>query len=148
MEYLEIKNKPRTAFRRGIGVILVLLGIAFFFSTFAEDLKIHHILFSVAIVCTGFYHFFNGFGLERSWLRSGSDFITLKSSTKLNSVTVHAGGIREIALTRFKVIIYRKSRLPLKFDVYFLEREQKEDVYQFMTDFATKRGLKVVNISE
>jgi len=141
MEYLELKNKPGIAFRRWIGVILVLLGIAFFISTYEEDLRIHNLIFSVAIILSGVYHFFNGFGLEKTWLRTGSDYITIKWSTRLNSVTVHVAGIREITLTRFKVIINRKSRLPFKFDVYFLEKEQKEEVYQFMTDFATKKNL-------
>jgi hypothetical protein len=144
MEYLEIKQRPGTAFRRGLGIVLILLAIALFISTFGEDQEILHLFFPAALVLKGVYDLFNGFGLERSWLRTGSDFITIKWSNKLNPVTIHIAGIREITLTRFSVSISCKSRKPLKLDIGYLDLDQKKELYQFLVDYATKRDLKLV----
>ena len=144
MEYLEIKQRPGTAFRRGLGIVLILLAIALFISTYGEDQKILHMVFPAALVLKGIYDLFNGFGLERSWLRTGSDFITIKWSNKLNPVTIHIAGIREIILTRFSVRISCKSRKPLKLDIGYLDLDQKKELYQFLVNYATKRDLKLV----
>jgi hypothetical protein len=144
MEYLEIKSSPFLFFRKGVGTLMIISGIAFLIMTFIEDNKIISLLCSIALIFSGLYYLLNGFGFERTWLRTGPHSITIKWSNKLSPVTVHVGGIREISLTRFKVIISQKSRKPLKLDLGYLETDQKRQIYEFMISFAAGRNLKLV----
>jgi hypothetical protein len=144
MEYLEIKSSPFLVIRKVIGAFMLMSGILFLILTFMEDHKIIYMLSSVTFVFTGFYHLTNGFGLEKAWLRTNPHSITIKWSNKLNPVTIHVCGIREISLSRFKVIISQKSRKPFKLDIGYLETEQKRQIYEFIIGFATVRNVKLI----
>jgi hypothetical protein len=144
MERLEVISKPFLAIRKWLGIFLIFAGVGLFISSNSEDHRVILVIASFGFIFNGIYHLTNGFGLEKAWLLSGPDFITIKWSNKLNPVTIHVGGIREITLTRFNVIISCKSRKPLKFDIGYLERDKKKEVYQFLIDFANQRDLKLI----
>jgi hypothetical protein len=143
MERLEVISRPFLAIRKWLGVFLIIAGITLFISSISEDHRAILLIASIGFILNGIYHLTNGFGLEKAWFISGPDFLTIKWSNKLNPVTIHVAGIREISLTRFSVIISCKSRKPLKLDIGYLERDKKKEVYQFLIDYANKNGIKL-----
>jgi hypothetical protein len=144
MERLEINNGPFIKIRKWLGIFLLFSGVALFFSSIGEDHRIILLITSCAFALNGIYHLTDGFGLEKTWLISGPDFLTIKWSNKLNPVTIHVGGIREISLTRFSIRISLKSRKPLKLDIGYLDRAQKKEIYQFLIDYANQKNLKLI----
>jgi len=141
MEYLEIKDKPVTAARKWLGIFLMVLGIAYLVVSYTENHKILNLIIAVAFIFTGVYNFFNGFGFEKAWIRSGPDFIIIKWSEKLRPEKFLVSGITKVALSRNNIVFHQKSRNQVKFNILFLERDQKKEIYQYMIDFAEKHGL-------
>jgi hypothetical protein len=144
MERLEVISKPFLTIRKWLGIFLTLAGITLFISLIEEVHKVILVIASIGFIFNGVYHLTNGFGLEKTWLLSGPDFLTIKWSNKLNPVTIHIAGIREITLTRTSVIISCKSRKPLKLDIAYLETAQKKKIYEFLVSFSADRNLKLV----
>jgi hypothetical protein len=118
-----------------------VLGIAYLVVSYTENHKILNLIIAVAFIFAGVYNFFNGFGFEKAWIRSGPDFIIIKWSEKLRPVKFLVSGITKVALSRNNIVFHQKTRNPVKFNILFLERDQKKEIYQYMIDFAEKHGL-------
>jgi hypothetical protein len=89
----------------------------------------------------GIYQITNGFGLERSWFKTGDNFIIIKWIDSIQPVQIHDVSITKISLERSRIIIFRKSGKPLKLNLDFLEREQKNEVYEFLINYSKQRNL-------
>ena len=92
----------------------------------------------------GIYQITNGLGLERSWFRTGDNYIIIKWMNKINPVQIHDTRIARIHLTRYSILIRLKAKKPMKLNLGFLEKEQKKEVYEFMIDYAKKKNLELI----
>jgi hypothetical protein len=86
----------------------------------------------------------NGLGLERSWFRTGDNFIVIKWINMINPVQIHDSRIAKICLTKSKILIYRKAGKPVKLNIDWLEREQKKKVYDFLIEYIKKKNLELI----
>jgi hypothetical protein len=140
MEHLEIKRGPFKAIRTGIAILNIVAGIASFIASLESD-KILLKIAPVFVVFFGIYLLTNGFGLERCWFRTGDNSLIIKWINRVTPVQIHDSRIFKISLERTRVMIYRKEDKPLKLDISFLEKEQKTEIYNFLTEYTRQKNL-------
>jgi hypothetical protein len=147
MEYLKIENSNYIAIRRGIGAFLILTAILWVVLFTRNTSKIIYLISSGFFLFSGIYQMTNGLGLERAWFRSGENFLIVKWTNKINPIQIHDSRISKIHLTKFNVQIFQKSTKPLKLDTGFLEKNQRNVVYAFLSEYAKKKNLELVRDS-
>ncbi len=140
MEHFEITNKKFKRVRIGLGIFFIIISILWYISS-RESSRIILPLTSFFFALFGIYQITNGFGLERSWFKTGDNFIMIKWIDSIQPVQIHDISITKISLERSRIIIFRKSRKPLKLNLSFLEREQKNEVYEFLINYSKQRNL-------
>ena len=144
MEHFEIKNRNYIMIRKGLGIFLILTSLIWVISFAMDTSKITYLIVSVIFTFCGIYQITNGLGLERSWFRTGDNYIIIKWMNKINPVQIHDTRIARIHLTRYSILIRLKAKKPMKLNLGFLEQEQKKEVYEFMIDYAKKRNLELI----
>jgi hypothetical protein len=142
MEHFEIRNRSFIMIRRGLGIFMIVTAIIWFFA-FLESKKIIYPIAGFFFLFYGIYQITNGFGLERSWFRTGDNFVIIKWMNRIMPVQIHDSRIAKISLERNKVVIYQKAMKPLNLNMSFMEKEQKKEVYEFMIDYSKKRNINL-----
>jgi hypothetical protein len=142
MEHFEIRNRSFMMIRRGLGIFMIVTAIIWFFA-FLESKKIIYPITSFFFLFYGIYQITNGFGLERSWFKTGDNFIIIKWMNRVMPVQIHDSRIAKISLERTKVVIYQKAMKPLNLNMSFMEMEQKKEVYEFMIGYSKKRNINL-----
>jgi hypothetical protein len=120
MEHLEIKGSPFNVIKTGIGILNIVAAVTLFAVYFNDKDKIP-VITSVLIAFSGVYFVTNGFGLERSWFKTVDNFLIVKWADKLNPARIHDASIEKISLERTRIVIYQRSRKPLKLNLAHLE---------------------------
>ena len=143
MEHFEIKNQSLIAIRKGLGILIIITSFLSLF-LFISTSKIAYIFSFVGFIFLGIYQITNGLGLERSWFRTGSDFITIKWMNSINPVQIHNARIAKICLMKIKILVYRKAGNPVKLRTEWLEAEKKKEVYEFLIEYSKKRNLVLI----
>lgn len=143
MEHLEIRNNSLITIRRALGFVII---IASFLSLYlyTSSSKIAYLIAFVAFLILGIYQVTNGLGLERSWFRTGPDFITIKWMNMISPVQIHNSRIAKISLDKTKILIYRKAGNPLKLNLGWLETQQKSEVCQFLIEYSKRNSLIII----
>ena len=67
MNYLLIDNKPWTAIRFGIGVLILIAGFAHFFANI-DDLKAINYVLTLSFIVSGIFNMANDFGMSKTYL--------------------------------------------------------------------------------
>jgi hypothetical protein len=142
MEHFEIKNNKLIIIRRGLGIFMIVTAIIWFF-IFLESKKIIYPITGFFFLLWGIYQITNGLGLERSWFKTGDNFIIIKWMNRIMPVQIHDSRIAKISLERNKVVIYQKAMKPLTLNMSFMEMEQKKEVYEFMIGYSKKRNINL-----
>jgi hypothetical protein len=140
MENLEIKSGPFSIIRKGIGIFNIVIAILMLI-LFFDTTNLLYILLIFLFLFNGIYFLTNGFGLQKSWIRIGSNYLSIKWSDRIRIIQIHDLAINKICLERLKITINLKSRKPLKLNVSFFEKEQKTEIYQFFIDYAKEKNL-------
>jgi len=140
METLEIESVSKQA-RKWLGGFLVLAGLALFIFTFGERPKALYIITSIVLSFYGLFTIFNGFGLNRIWLREGSDCLIIKWSDKIYPVRIPDSGISKIILEDWQISVFRKSDDPLKFNIIHFGKDEKGRMHNFLTKYAEARNI-------
>lgn len=130
--------------RRGLGAFLILAAVADYILFTMDVQKIIYLITAFLFAFAGIYQITNGLGLERSWFRTGSDFIIIKWSNMINPVQIHDIRIAKILLTKSRILIHQHSKKPLKLNIEFLEKEQKKEIYEFFIDYSNKKNIELV----
>ncbi len=142
MEHLEVKSSPFNVIKTGIGILNIVAAITLF-AVYFKDKDVIPLITSLVIAFSGIYFITNGFGLERSWFRTGENFIIIKWMNMVRPVQIHVTRIVKICMERSRITVYQKARKPLKLKVDFLEREQKKEVYEFFIEFSKQRNIEI-----
>ena len=142
MEHFEIKNRSFVMIRRGLGIFMIITAIIWFITSL-ESKKIIYPIAGFFFLFYGIYQLTNGFGLERSWFKTGDNFIIIKWMNRIMPVQIHDSRIDKISLERTKIVIFQKSLKPLKLNLGFMEREQKKEVYEFLIGYSKKKNINL-----
>ena len=142
MVHLEVKSGPFRVIKNAIAIFNILAAVAMFIAYFREY-KIIPLIASFFIALNGVYLVTNGFGLERTWLRTGDNFILIKWINMIAPVQLHDIRIDRIIFERVQIVIHQKSKKPLKLRLNHLEKEQKKEVYEFLTDYSKNHNLSL-----
>ena len=86
----------------------------------------------------------NGFGSEKSYLQPGEGCLKIKWINRFRPSVIQDKEIEKIKLTRFKLIIFRKGKKTKNFNLDFLERDQKREVFEFLIEYARKKNLELI----
>lgn len=140
MNFFEIKNRKFIIARRGLGIFFIIIAILWFITSL-ESKKIIYPLAALFFAFYGIYQLTNGLGIENCWFKTGDDFIIIKRIDSLSPVQIHDSSITKISLERSRIIIFQKSRKPLKMNLSFLEREQRKEVYDFLINYSEQRNI-------
>jgi hypothetical protein len=142
MVHLEVKSGPFRAIKNAVAILNILAAVAMFIAYFREY-KIIPLIASFFIALNGIYLITNGFGLERTWLRTGYNFILIKWINMIAPVQLHDIRIDKIIFERSQIVIHLKSKRPLKLRLDHLEKEQKKEVYEFMIDYSKQHNINL-----
>ena len=142
MEHLEVKSGPFRVIKNAIAIFNILAAVAMFIAYFREY-KIIPLIASFFIALNGVYLVTNGFGLERTWLRTGDNFILIKWINMIAPVQLHDIRIDRIIFERVQIVIRQKSKKPLKLRLDHLEKEQKKEVYEFLIEYSRQRNINL-----
>lgn len=142
MVHLEVKSGPFRVIKTGVAILNIVAAVAMFIAFFREN-KIIPLIASFFIAFNGIYLLTNGFGLERSWLRTGDSFILIKWINMLAPVQIHDTRIERIIFERAQVVIHQKSKKPLKLRLDHLEKEQKKEVFEFLIDYSKNHNISL-----
>jgi hypothetical protein len=140
MESFEIRNRKFIIARKGLGIFFIIIAILWFITSL-ESKKIIYPLAAFFFAFYGIYQLTNGLGIENCWFKTGDNFIIIKWIDSLRPVQIHDTGIVKISIERSRIIIFQKSRKPLKLNLSFLEREQRKEVYDFIINYTKQRNL-------
>jgi hypothetical protein len=140
MEHFEVRNTSLIAIRRYLGFFIVITSF-FLFYLYINSSKVAYLIAFVLFLILGIYQVTNGLGMERSWFRTGSDFIIIKWMNMIIPVHIHNSRIAKICLGKSQILIYRKAGSPLKLNLGWLELNQKSEVCQFLIKYSEKNNL-------
>jgi hypothetical protein len=143
MERLVIKHSPFIVVRKALGVITILCAISMLISK-AGSIRFFDWIFFVSFIISGGSLLTNGFGSEKSYLQPGDGYLKIKWMNRFRPSIIMDAEIEKIKITRFKVIIFRKKRKANNFNLDFLERDQKKEVYEFLIEYAEQKDLELV----
>ena len=143
MEHFEIRNPSLIMIRRGLGFFIIITSLLSMF-LYIRSFKIAYFFAFFSFLILGIYQITNGLGFERSWFRTGSDFITIKWSNMINPVQIHNSRIAGIRLSKSEILIYRKAGNPIILKLSWLETNQKNEVCKFLIEYCKKRNMNVV----
>lgn len=143
METLRIEHKTSSVIRKSIAIILIINGLSWILAHLGS-LKFYHWLFGVVFIIAGIAHFTNGFGSEKSYILKEKGSLKIKWMNWLRSYTILETDIEKITLTRFRVIIERKEKKPLKLNIDFFERNQKKEVYDYFIEYARNKNVELI----
>jgi hypothetical protein len=142
MEYIEIKSRSYNIIRKGLGVLMAIIAIAWFMA-YISSRSIIYIAGSFFFLLYGIYQITNGLGLERTWIKADNDSLSVKWNNRINPVRIHTSRIARISLERARIIIFQRSLKPLKLNLGFLEKSEKMNLYNFIIEFARKSNIDI-----
>jgi hypothetical protein len=142
MEYLEIKNRPYHSIRVGLGVIMVLVAVSWVIMYF-EDGKVFHLFISLAFIFTGVYHMTDGFGIEKSWMRSENNILTIKWMDRIMVKRLPDSQIESICLGRYSILFNIRGGKPYKIRLGYMGMKEKTEVYDFLMAYSKDNGLVI-----
>lgn len=143
MENLEIKNKPFSSIRFGLGIFMIVVAVTWLLF-FINSRKVFDIVFCLFFIFYGLYNLTNGFGIESSWILISDDGIKIKWMDRIRTVSIKDTVIEKISLGRSYIMIIRKSGKALKLKLGFMEISDKRKVYDFFVEYGSARSLVVL----
>lgn len=142
MEHIEIKSAPGNIIKTALGVLWIVSAIMLI-TIYLRELTSIHVIASALSLLTGVYFITSGFGLERSWFRTGENSITVKWFSMIRPVQIHDTRIEKIVLERKRIIIFQKAVKPLKLRMDFLEKEQRKELLEFLVNYSKTRNIEL-----
>ncbi|MCX6302119.1 MAG: hypothetical protein NTW82_08030 [Bacteroidia bacterium] len=140
MENLIIEPKKQLLGKKGLGVFWILFGIVLVI--FGKDsLDKWRWMTSITFCLIGVIHFTPLAGSDKSQIEICEGCLKITWINWIRKITVLDSEIESILLAKNGVIIKRKDKRPLKIEFYFIEKEQKAQVYKFFTEYAQQKNL-------
>jgi len=140
--YLEIKNRPYRAIRVGLGVIMVLVAVTWVVLFFNER-KVFDLVLALVFILTGVYHMTDGFGIERSWIRSENNILTIKWMDRVRVWRIPEAEIENISLGRYSILLNIKGIKPYKLKLGYIGVKEKTEIYDFLMGYSKDHNIVI-----
>ncbi len=142
MNKLTLKHGSFRVVRKVIGIINVLVAILWLIAH-SDHLRIFDWLYFVVFAVGGLTLLTNGFGTESSFLLADEGTLSIKWMNRIRKRVFIDSDISKITLARFNIIIIMKDKTENKFNIDFLERDQKKELYNFFIEYSKIRNIEL-----
>lgn len=142
MKTLTIRVTPFRMIRFGMGVIFILLSLAWFFANI-EELGVFDIVYTVVFFLTGIFSMTNGFGLEKIVLQYADQLLRIRRLDRFRTRNLLIRDIECIYLKKDRINIGLKGRKPFTIRLDYLETAAKRDIYQYFIDLGREKGINI-----
>ena len=140
MENLIIEHSKQATNRKIIGSLWILIAIGTLI--FAKDVPGEKNWgTSIAFFIIGIVHFTPLMGSARSQIEIGEGCLKIIWMNWFRTVTIQENEIERIVMAKDGVKIYRKEKKAVKILFYLMEKEQKDQVYNFFTEYAHQKNF-------
>ena len=143
MEEVVLINPSFNIFKRVLGIICLVCSTGWLI-VHLGSLNFFDWIYFITFCVLGGSHLTNGFGTEKSFIQAHNGVLRIKWLNRFAPVMFHDEEIDKITLTRYKVMVDMKGMKTKKFSLDFLERVQKKQLYEFLIEYAKKRGINLV----
>ena len=140
MENLIIKHRRQLLNKKAIGGIWISLGVILLIIG-KDSLDKGDWMRSIAFCLIGLIYFTPLIGSSKSQIEVGEGCLKIIWLNWIRKVTVLDSEIEGIALAENGILIKRKGKRTLKIKFYLIEKEQKNQVYKFFTEYAQLKNL-------
>jgi hypothetical protein len=142
MSYIEVKNRTSRLIRAGIGVIMILVAITWVVLYF-NDRKVFDLVIAIAFMFTGVYHMTDGFGIEKSWIRSENNILAIKWIDRIRVKRLSDSQIESICLGRYSILFNIKGGKPYRIRLGYMGTAEKTEIYEFLMAYSKDSGIVI-----
>jgi uncharacterized membrane protein YobD (UPF0266 family) len=140
MENLIIKHRNQLLSKKAIGGLWIFLGIILLIIG-KDSLDEGDWMRSIAFCLIGLIYFTPLIGSNKSQIEICDGCLKIIWINWIRKVTVLDSEIESIILAENGVLIKRKGKRTLKIKLYLMGKEQKNQVYEFFTEYAQQKNL-------
>ena len=140
MENLIIEHRRQSISRKVIGGIWILLAIVFLILE-KDSLEGKDWVRSIVFFILGIIFFTPLMGSTKSQIKISEGCLNIIWMNWIRTITIMETEIERIVLAKEGVKIYRKGKKAVKILLYGMEKEQKNQVYKFFTEYAQKKNF-------
>lgn len=140
MENLLIKHKTHSVFRKILGALTFFIGV-FWIIIHLNSMRLFDWIYGTFFTLLGAAYIISAFGSSVSSIRLSENSITVRWINWLRSVIIPDSEIESIKLTRVYVLISRKGKKQVKLNIDFFEKDEKDKVYLFMTEYSGQKNI-------
>jgi hypothetical protein len=142
MNYLLIDNKPWTSIRFGIGVLVLIAGIAYFFANI-HDLKAINYVVTASFIVSGIFNMANDFGLSKTYLKIADDKLIVKHINSLGEKSLSTSDIKSISLKKTQVDIILVSGKIIKIKIGSFNQIERNQIYSFFNNYSREHEVLI-----
>ena len=144
MENLNIKPRSQLINRKAISGLWILLGIIYLIIGIIgkDPLNKRDWMISIAFCLIGVISLLNALvGSDKSQIEIYEGCLKIIWINWIRKVTILDSEIESIVLAENGVLIKRKDKRTLKIKFYLIDKEQKDQVFKFFTEYAQQKNL-------
>lgn len=140
MENLVIEHRGRSISRKVLGGIWILLAIVFLILE-KDSLEEKDWVRSIMFFILGIIFFTPLMGSTKSQIEISKGCLKIIWMDWIRTITVQEIEIERIILSKNGIKIYRKGKKAVKIFLYYMGKEQKNQVYKFFTEYAKQKNF-------
>lgn len=140
MENLIIKRRNQLLNKRVLGALWISIGTILLIMKKDQLDKGDWIIF-IVFCLIGMIHFTPLAGSDISQIEISDGCLKIIWITWIRKITVPDSEIEGITLASKGILIKRKDKKPLKINFYLIEKEQRNQVYEFFTEYAKQKNF-------
>jgi uncharacterized membrane protein YobD (UPF0266 family) len=140
MENLIIEHRNQLLSKKAIGGLWIFLGIIFLIIG-KDSLDRGDWLRSIAFCLIGLIYFTPLVGSNKSQIEICEGCLKIIWINWIRKVTVLDSEIESIILAENGILIKRKGKSTLKIKLYLMDKDQKNQVYDFFTKYSQQKNL-------
>ena len=140
MENLIIEHRGQSISRKVIGSIWILLAIVFLILE-KDSLEEKDWIRSIVFFILGIIFFTPLMGSTKSQIEITEGCLKIIWMNWIRTITIQETEIERIILVKDGVKIYLKGKKALKILLYYMRKEQKNQVYKFFTEYAQQKNF-------
>jgi hypothetical protein len=140
MENLIIEHSRQAISRKVIGGLWIMIAIGTLI--FKKDMNGENDWGRpIAFFIIGVVFFTPLMGSSRSQIEIGEGYIKIIWTNWFRKITIQESDIEKIVLAKDGIKIYRRDKKAVKILLFYMEKEQKDQVYKFFCEYAHLKNL-------
>lgn len=142
MENLILEHRGRSISRKVIGGFWIILSVSFLIVE-RNSMGVKHWTEAIIFFIMGVLFFTPLMGNTKSQIEIGEGCLKIRWENWIRTVTIPETEIERIILAKDGIKIYRKDKKAVKLLIYYMEKEQKNQVYEFFTRYAQEKNFVI-----